>query len=429
MKQTTWILSDKEISRKEIIEQYIDKRMTQVVAAKRLGIGVRHFRRLLDGYRRDGVAALVSKRRGRPSNNKIAAAVRERALALVREYYSDFGPTFAHEKLAENHRHEFPRFFCVETLRHWMIEAGMHRHRKRRIITVHQSRRRCRHFGDLIQVDGSLHDWFEGRGEPCTLIAFVDDATSAITELRLCNAETTADYMLSLERHVHDYGRPLALYSDRHSIFSNNAKKQCTPQEPSQVGRALRELDIMLFLASTPQAKGRVERLFKTLQDRLPKELRLRGICTIEEANKFLEIYRQAYNERFAKPPQSSHDSHRKDMPCDARGMQLILSKQTPRKLSNNLMCRYNNEQYLIQVDKPSYALRGAKIKVCELLNGEIVLLHKGRELPYVVHKESPSLPTVEDSKTLPAAIEQLLKSHRVGHKPHAEHPWRRRLL
>ena len=313
-------------------------------------------------YRKHGDPALISKRRDKPSNNKIAKTIKDRA---------------------------------------------------RQPAT-----------GILIQIDGSPHDWFEGRGEPCTLIAFVDDATSEITALHFCAAETTADYMHTLKQHLQRYGRPVALYSDRHSIFSNNAKEQHTFQQLTQFERALQQLGIKLYKAKTPQAKGRVERAFRIRQDRLAKAMRLHGICTIEQANQFAEQYRHKYNQRFAKQPLDSDDYHR-PVPHTERQLVRVLSQQCERKLSKNLICQHHNIQYLIQTKQPSYALRGARVTVCELLNGEIVILYKGRELPYTTYRQHPPLSQPHDEKTINQAVAEIVAKPRSGHKPKADHPWR----
>ena len=424
MTKRNWTMSKKEITRLEIINKYLEKRLTQVAAAKVLGISERHFRRLLNNYRRYQMDGLISKRRGNSPNNKVDDKTRRSALELIQKHYCDFGPTFAHEKLFEHHRHLFAREFSIESLRNWMIEAELHRFKKRKALTVHQSRpRRCR-LGEMIQIDGSYHDWFEGRAEPCTLIAFIDDATSQITAGFFCRAETTFNYMRCLKQHLGRYGCPLSIYSDRHSIFSNNAKEKHSLHDPSQFSRALQNLDIQLYTANSPQAKGRIERLFKTLQDRLPKEMRLQNINTLEQANLFFEQYRCEYNRRFAKEPQDSFDSHRA-IPCDKRQLQLILSKQSIRKLSKNLICQYHNIQYLIKIKTPGYAMRGACITICELLNGEIVLLYKGRELVYSIYQEKPPLPPHQDAKTINSAVDKLLINQAKGHKPATTHPWR----
>jgi len=425
MNQEILTMSKKELTRQDAINRCIERKLPQAQVAGQLNMSERHFKRLLSAYRRYGVEGLISKRRGMPSNNKIKDDVRSLALELVRQHYPDFGPTFAHEKLLERHGHLFERAFSVESLRRWMIEEGIHQFKERKAITTHQSRPRRPSFGEMIQIDGSHHDWFEGRADPCTLIAFMDDATSRVTACFFCDTETTFNYMHCLEQHLYRYGRPISIYSDRHSIFSNNAKEQHSLQQPSQFSRALRQLDIQLYTANSPQAKGRIERLFQTFQNRLIKELRLRDISTIEQANLFLEQYYLEHNQRFAKQPQDSSDSHRALL-CSERQLQLILSKQSDRKLSKNLICQYRNIQYLIQIKKPGYAMRGARITVCELLNGEIVLLYKGRALAYTIYQEQPPLPAHQDAKTINVAVDKLLTNQAKGHKPPDNHPWRR---
>ena len=175
----------------------------------------------------------------------------------------------------------------------------------------------------------------------------------------------------------------------------------------------------------TPQAKGRVERLFRILQDRLVKEMRLRGICTIEQANQFAEWCRQQHNQRFAKQPLDSADYHR-PVPHTARQLALVFSKQYDRKLSKNLICQHHNIQYLIQTQQPSYALRGARVTVCELLDGEIVILYKERELPYTTYCEHSPRSKPHDEKTINLAVNEILAKSRSGHKPKPDHPWRR---
>ena len=275
-------------------------------AAGALNISVRHVKRLLSRYQQQGIDALISKRRGQPSNNQIPKQLKQLVLKLIRENYQDFGATFAHEKLFECHSHLFSRSFSIETLRKWMIEARLHQPKRCNTLKVYQSRPRQSNSGNLIQIDGSIHRWFEGRAKPCTLIAFIDDATSAITLLRFFHAETTSNYMQCLRQHIACYGYPRCLYSDRHSIFSNNAKEQHTMQQPTQFSRAFKQLDIQLYTANSAQAKGRVERLFKTLQDRLVKEMRLQGICSIDQANQFLEQYRLKHNQLHLRHCESS---------------------------------------------------------------------------------------------------------------------------
>ena len=427
MQTENWTMSAKELKRLEIISQVEGKCLTQTAAAAELGISVRHFRRVLLRYRRAGAQGLVSQRRGTPPNNRIPDTVRQRAVALVREYYADFGPTFAHEKLRAHHADELGHPFSVETLRQWMIQAGIWKVKARRLPPVHQLRERRARFGELIQVDGSPHDWLEGRGERCTLIAFIDDATSAVTYLHFAKAETTFEYLDGLAVHLRRYERPSCLYSDRHSVFKVNAAEQQHPHELTQFSRALKDLDIEPIYARSPQAKGRVERLFKTLQDRLVKELRLAGIRDREEANCFLEAYRERFNQRFARAARSPEDVHRA-VAHDAAHLQRILSKQCKRRLSKALICQYKNTQYLVQSKGPGYALRGATVTVCERADGKISVLYKGRELPFIQHRQGQVLPAVEDAKGLDRRVDEALKrqrAHRVR-SPAATHPWKR---
>jgi len=425
MNEGIYCMSDKEIERHHVIKRCLEEKLPRAKAAAMLNISIRHVKRLLSAYRKHNTKALISKRRGKPSNNKIPEIIKQLAVKLIRENYHDFGPTFAHEKLFECHGHLFDRSLSIETLRKWMIAAGLHQGKRRSALKTHQSRPRQTAFGKLIQIDGSTHDWFEGRSEPCTLIAFIDDATSKITVLHFCVAETTFDYMLTLNQHLQRYGYPRCLYSDRHSIFSNNAKEQHTFQQPSQFDRALQQLDITLRTANSPQAKGRIERLFKTLQKRLVKEMRLHDICSIEQANRFAQQYRCKHNRRFATKPLDSCDYHR-SVPRSQRELALVFSKQCSRKLSKNLICQHNNIQYLIKTKKPSYAMRGASVTVCELLDGEIVLLYKGRELAYKIYRKQPPLSQPRNEKTINLAVDEIIAKHRTGHKPKPTHPWKR---
>ncbi len=425
MNEGTYSMSDKEIERHHVLKRCLEEKLPRAKAAQMLNISVRHVKRLLSAYRKQDIKALISKRRGKPSNNKILETIKQLAVKLIRENYHDSGPTFAHEQLFECHGHLFDRSFSVETLRKWMIAEGLHQGKRRNAIKTHQSRPRQTGFGKLIQIDGSTHDWFEGRGDPCTLIIFIDDATSQITALHFCAAETTFDYMRTLKQHIQRHGCPLCLYSDRHSIFSNNAKEQHIFQQPTQFQSALQQMEIELCLARTPQAKGRVERAFKTLQDRWVKLMRLHNICSIEEANQFAQWYLPKHNQQFATKPLDSHDYHRK-MPLTQRELALALSKQSTRKLSKNLICQHHNIQYLIKTKKPGYAMRGASVTVCELLNGEIVILYKGRELAYDIYCEHPPLSQPYNDKTINLAVDEIVAKHRRGHKPKPTHPWRR---
>ncbi|XXY98346.1 ISNCY family transposase [Acidithiobacillus sulfuriphilus] len=269
-------------------------------------------------------------------NNAFPAALREEALALVRTHYADFGPTLAVEKLAERHGH----VVSAETLRQWMLAAGLWQARSRRVAAIHPRRPRRAGRGELVQIDGSPHDWLEDRGPRCTLIVFIDDATGALMALRLVPAETTQAYMETLRAYLQQHGRPVALYSDRHSIFRVNHPDR--EGELTQFTRALQTLDIQAIHAHSSQAKGRVERANQTLQDRLVKELRLQGIGDLEAANAFLPSFLAAFNRRYAVTPQNPIDAHR-PVRHDAQEIDQILCLHHHRTLSKNLSFQFRN--------------------------------------------------------------------------------------
>jgi transposase InsO family protein len=422
-------MSKKELSKIEVMEQIKAKIISQKEGAKLLGMSTRWLRNLQHQYDRKGAVALVSKHRGKVSNNRISDADKEVAIKLVSEHYKDFKPTFAHEKLLLNHKDIFTRSFSRETLRQWMMDKGLWYGKTKKHIRAYQLRTRRSSFGEMIQIDGSDHDWFEGRGERCTLIAFIDDATSSITAWEFVQSETTFAYMTVLQQHINRYGIPVSLYSDKHGIFRvNNNKEQNTPTHDTQFSRALKSLNIEGIQAHTPQAKGRVERLFATLQDRLVKELRLAQITDKEQANTFLETYRQTFNDKFAVSPKSAQDAHRINY-YKPRELALIFSKQDQRKLSKNLTCQHNNIQYQIQTKAIGYTMRGSSVTVCKLLTDEIVILYKGKEKTYKTYTIGEAIPSIESDKTINHRVDLAVKKaikNKVKWAPASDHPWRK---
>lgn len=280
-------MSRRELDRVELMRRIQERRTTQAEAAEMLGLTARQVQRVYRAYREAGAAGLVSKQRGRPSNRRLPDALRDDALRLVRERYDDFGPTLAHEKLTEVHGLRL----SVETLRKWMIADCIWQTRAQRRGRVHQPRSRRSCFGELIQIDGCNHEWFEERGPRCVLLVFVDDATSRLMELRFAHSESTFDYFESTKHYIATYGKPVAFYSDKAGIFRVNAGDPKGGRGTTQFARAMSELDIEILCANSPQAKGRVERAHLTLQDRLVKELRLAAICNIDDANQWLPTF------------------------------------------------------------------------------------------------------------------------------------------
>src|SRR5436309_3395351 len=288
-----------ELDRLQVMSQLAERRLTRRRAAALLGLSERQVRRLARAFRRDGAKGLASLHRGRPSNRQLATATREQALTLVRERYVDFGPTFAHQKLTEQHG----LAFSVETLRGWMTAAGLWVPRAQRLRRSQPPRPRRACLGELVQIDGSEHAWFEDRSPGSTLLVYVDDATSRLMELAFAEVESTFDYFRATREYLEEHGRPMTFYSDRLSVFHVQARERAhAGSGVSRFGRALRTPNIDLLCARSPEAKGRVERANGTLQDRLVKELRSRGLNEPVAAAPFLPVFRADYNRRFAKP-------------------------------------------------------------------------------------------------------------------------------
>jgi hypothetical protein len=330
--------------------------------------------------------------------------------------YRDFGPTFAAEKLKEIDNLSINR----ETLRQWMIELGLWRGRIRKGLIVHHTRERRPRFGELVQIDGSHHDWFEGRALKCCLIVFIDDATSQLVAARFERAETTLGYMRCVRDHIQKYGKPLSYYSDRHSIFRKN-RKDCIDGRltDTQLQRALRCLTIELICARSSQAKGRVERANQTLQDRLVKEMRVRNISSMDEGNAYLEKFVAKHNEKFAVTPQTLEGAHRPSF-HDAESLNKILSVQSERKLSKNLECSHNCMLYQITGQEHGYRLRHATVTICECMNGDVGVYSGERMLPYATRACERKQPPVVDAKEVNSYVDQLRTDdpHRDGFEP-----------
>ncbi len=371
----TLTLSYGKLDRVSVIERVVEKQLTQVEAARMLGLTSRQVRRLRQAYERDGPIGLASKHRGRPSNPRLSAELRREALAIVRSRYADFGPTLAHEKLTELHGLKF----SVETLRYWMIEDGRWVPRAFRESRIQQPRRRrpCR--GELIPIDGSDHEWFEDRASRCTLLVFDDDATSQSMELLFCDSESLFSCFRALRSYLGQHGKPVALYSDKASVLRINRKEPEGGAGVTQFSRALRSLNIDIICANTPAAKGRVERAHLTLQDRLVKELRLRQISDIASANAYVSEFVADYNRRFARSPRSEHDAHRPMQPAD--DLDRIFSLHETRMVSKSLMLNYQRVLYVLDPTDAAQAARKQRVSVEEREDGSGSFWHGEHEL------------------------------------------------
>jgi transposase InsO family protein len=368
-------MSQAERDRLKVMAPVLEGKRLQREAARLLGRSVRQVRRIQRRLEAEGDGGIIHKLRGRPSNNRQDPELRQAILGAYRRDYQDFGPTLAAEKLAQRGLR-----VCRETVRQWLLAEGLwQRKRKRDKHRRRRQRREC--FGELVQADGSHHDWLEGRGERMVLVAMIDDATSKAVG-RFYPAETTEAYMDLLGRYLRKRGRMIAMYVDRDSIFRAEDHDPRDPQPVlTQFARALEELAIELSLAHSPQAKGRIERFFQTAQDRLVKELRLAGATTIQQANELLDkTFLPLFNRRFTVKAASGNNAHRPLHP--SMNLQAILSIQQPRTVSNDYTIRLHNVLY--QLLPPAWpGLRGGKVIVEHRLDGSLHIRFGKRYLKY----------------------------------------------
>lgn len=411
-------MSDKELERVKLLSLVSERAMTQVEAGKRLGIGSRQVRRLLRGYTSAGAAFLVSKKRGQASNRAYTQAFKEKVIRLVECYYKDFRPKYAAEMLQERHAINL----SAETLRVWMGEAGLWAIKNKKAYTYHPRRERRRQCGELIQIDGSYHDWLEGRSEQSKqcLIVFIDDATSKIMKMRFYPHESLLAYYTTLQLYVEDFGLPMALYSDKLSVFNLNATT-AAEDGLTQFGNAMDKLGIHLIKATSPQAKGRVERCNQTLQDRLIKWMRLEGINSYEAANACLDTYRDIHNQKFSVIPADSKDAHCKV--AELAAVERHLVKLVTRTISKALTISYGNKTYNLTFKNQKRRLHGKTVVIRDDLKGKIKIELEGQEVAYQIHSEQPKQSELTQKQREADKPKHLIRSKYI---PPADHPWRR---
>ena len=371
------VMSERELNRIEVLSEVETGRLRAEDAAGLLGLTRRQVFRLLARFRTDGPAGLAHRARGRAPNNALSAAHREQVLALVRTQYADFGPTLAAEKLAE--LHDIP--LSHETLRKWMIADGLWLTRKHRRV-LHQPRLRREAFGELVQIDGSEHRWFEDRGPACTLLVFIDDATGRLMHLRFVASESTFSYFKALEGYLQDHGRPVAFYSDKHSVFRVNRAEARSGHGMTQFGRALNELNIEILCANSSQAKGRVERANRTLQDRLVKELRLAGIADMAAGNAFLPGFIAAFNARFARLPRRPDNLHR-PLNVEPDRLRDIFCLRDERYVGQQLALSYERKRIILEPNDLTLGLVGTYVDTYAFPDGRLEIRARGVSLPY----------------------------------------------
>jgi len=370
-------MSDGELRRLEVLRDVDRGGLPVGAAAQLLGRSERQVWRLLKAFRAEGASGLISKKRGRPSNRKTATAVRAAVLWIVRQNYADFGPTLAAEKLAGEHGFAF----SSETLRKWMIAEGLWLDRKQRRRHVHQPRHRRECVGELVQVDGCEHWWFEDRGPQCTLLVFVDDATSRLMHLQFVESESTFAYFHAARAYLEAWGKPVAFYSDKHGVFRVNHPGALGGDGMTQFGRALHALNIDIICANSSPAKGRVERAHKTLQDRLVKELRLAEAATLAQGNALLPGFIADYNGRFAKPPANSKDLHRPLRAGD--DLEDAFAWKEERTLSQALTLQYDKVLFILEPSEQAKTAIGRRVTVVDYPDGRLSIRYRGVELAY----------------------------------------------
>ncbi len=412
-------MSKKELSRLEIMVRLAEKSMSQKTAASLLGISPRQVKRLWKRYREGGPGGLISGHRGKPSNNRLREDRLQGAIDWLHQRYSDFGPTLACEKLGELHQLDL----SVGSVRKIMIEEGLWKPRRAHKVVAHPMRERRACAGELVQIDGSPYDWFEGRAAPCTLLVFIDDATGQLGELLFTQSESFFSYCQGTREYFTRHGKPAAFYSDKHSIFRVCQPSIHSADDLTQFGRAMKELGVKIICANTPQAKGRVERANQTLQDRLPKELRLRGISDWQAGNAYLPEFMEDFNRRFAVQPRSGHNAHRPLSPQE--DLARIFTWQEERVLSKNLTLQFDKVVYQIQTKRSSLSLRKARVTVCLNESGGVTILRNGKSLLYSVFHKQVKLSEIVPSKE----IDRALQNNNKAHKPAANHPWRKSVL
>ncbi len=409
-------LSQKEVRRLKILHRVMEGEVTQVKASEILGITDRQVRNIIQRLKAEGDKGIVHRNRGRASPHRMATEREDLIAEIVERRYVDFGPTLAAEKLEECEKIRVSN----EKLRQIMLAKGLWQ-RKRRRRKIYRWRERKEYFGEMVQMDGSHHDWLEGRGSKMVLMGYVDDATGRFYG-RFYDHEGLFPAMDSLERYIRHSGCPVSLYLDKHSTYKTTRQPDLDEllrgeEAQTQFERAAKELDIEIIHAHSPQAKGRIERAFGTLQDRLVKELRLVGVCTIEEANTFLEEFMPRHNKRFAKMALKQGDLHRRlPMGIKFRDILCIKSKRT---IANDYTIRWRGRRFLI--DNASLVMRRQKVEVREHLDDQITIKFNRRYLNF--HEVFEAKPA---KATKAKKVSSEVRKKKGKYIPPPDHPWKR---
>jgi len=409
-------MSTKELSRYDVIKKLVIKEINGTEAANQLGLSTRQVRRLKDKVKKRGIKGLIHGNRGQPGNHLMAAEKAAKLKKIISEQYRDFGPTFAAEKLKENHQLEI----SDEKLRQLMTAWGFWRPKPRKKNKEYRSwRLRKEHYGEMIQFDGSYHDWFEGRAPECCLLGAIDDATGKITGLKFTANEGVIPVFIFWRQYVRDQGKPLNIYLDKYSTYKVNAKRLLDdPAVLTQFERAIKDLDTKIIHAQSPQAKGRVERLFGTLQDRLVKELRLAKISALKEANVFLDkAFSPQFNHKFGVLPQKKANFHKKLTKIEQKNLEKVFSIQDQRTVNNDFTVRYKTRWFQLGQSQPALVLRKDRVLIEERIDGSIFISLRDK---YLNFQELPKRPQKLEKMKVTA-----LTRSKPRWKPPLNHPWR----
>lgn len=415
-RQNLIVMTQRENKRYEIIKDLINNKIDGTEASKQISLSTRQTKRLKARVIEEGIKGIIHKNRGKPSNRKIEKEIMEKAKTLLKQNYSDFKPSFASEKLEENHQIKLGR----ETTRLLMSKMGLWKIKQRKQPRErHLWRPRKDNYGEMEQFDGSYHHWLEDRNEEMCLLLSIDDATGKITKAKFEENEGVKAVSNFWKEYIEEKGIPVCIYLDKCSTYKINHPKAVDNKDlTTQFGRMMKEIDCKLIYANSPQAKGRVERVFQTLQDRLVREMRLDNIKTIDEANEFLQKYIPKFNEKFSVVPNKENDLHKRINSELLSRLPQIFSIQKERKVNNDYTIMFENKYYQLDLKQDTVVYKRDAVIVEKTFNEDVRIRLKNTYLKFT---ELPERPKKQIDVSLPAITEKETTSW----KPPVNHPWR----
>ena len=420
MEQELITMTQKELARYEVIKRLIKKEINGTEAAKQLDLSVRQIKNIKAKVKRHGAKGIVHSNRGKPSNRAISKETTEKIKRIIKEKYYDFGPTFASEKLEENHQIKVGK----EKLRQLMTDWGLWKPKPRKKNKEYRAwRLRKEQSGEMIQFDGCYYPWLEGRdgrNELC-LLSSIDDATGKITHLRFVQDEAVIPVFAFWKQYLEKQGKPMSIYLDKFSTYKVNTKTLADdPNVLTQFERVMKDMGIRIIHAHSPQAKGRIERLNITLQDRLVKEMRLANISTLEQANRFVEKFIPQFNARFSVVAQKKGNLHQPLTQFVKENLDKIFSVKNTRIVNNDFTVKFKDQWFQLGPSQPCLILRKDKVQIEERIDGRLLISLRGKYLDYEVLPERP--------RKIKMEVVALAKTKPLW-RPPADHPWRRSFL